>query len=109
VFAGCNLAGAIIVFFFLYESSDLSLESVDQMYNDPGTKAWTSGRWAPPGYANRRDLIEQTKAAEAQKPLAGAQQEHFEKAPRNGTAAGGPTTNDARQFSEDGTVVDGRV
>jgi hypothetical protein len=31
VFAGCNLAGAVIVYFFLYESSGLSLESVDQV------------------------------------------------------------------------------
>lgn len=29
VFAACNLTGAVIVYFFLYESSDLSLESVD--------------------------------------------------------------------------------
>jgi SP family sugar:H+ symporter-like MFS transporter len=57
IFAGCNLAGAIIVFFFLYESSDLSLESVDMMYNDPNTKAWTSHRWAPEGYHSRHDLI----------------------------------------------------
>lgn len=33
VFAGCNLANAIIVFFFLYESSGISLEAVDYMYN----------------------------------------------------------------------------
>lgn len=31
VFAGCNLLGAVVVYFFLYESSDLSLESVDQV------------------------------------------------------------------------------
>ncbi|KAF8882961.1 general substrate transporter [Infundibulicybe gibba] len=29
VFAACNLTGAVIVYLFLYESSDLSLESVD--------------------------------------------------------------------------------
>jgi hypothetical protein len=28
---GCNLAGVIIVYFFLYESSNLSLESVDMV------------------------------------------------------------------------------
>ena len=31
IFAACNLAGAVIVYFFLYESSDLSLESVDMV------------------------------------------------------------------------------
>ncbi|KAK0471387.1 general substrate transporter [Armillaria novae-zelandiae] len=67
VFASCNLAGAVMVYFFLYESSELSLESVDQMYNDPNCKPWTSRQWAPPGYKDRRDLVEQTRAAEAQK------------------------------------------
>ncbi|EIN04111.1 general substrate transporter [Punctularia strigosozonata HHB-11173 SS5] len=79
VFAGCNLAGVIVVYFFLYESSDLSLESVDQMYVDPACKPWKSRTWAPPGYADRTDLIEQTRAAEAHKPLAGATTEHREK------------------------------
>ncbi|EMD36084.1 hypothetical protein CERSUDRAFT_85182 [Gelatoporia subvermispora B] len=64
VFAACNLAGAVIVWFFLYESSDISLESVDMMYCDPNCKPWTSRTWAPPGYANRQDLIEQTRARE---------------------------------------------
>lgn len=31
VFAACNLTGAVIVFFFLYESSKISLESVDMV------------------------------------------------------------------------------
>ncbi|KAF5375856.1 hypothetical protein D9615_008196 [Tricholomella constricta] len=81
VFAACNLAGAIFVWFFLYESNDLSLESVDHMYNDPACKPWTSSRWAPPGYASRYDLVEQTKAAEANKPLAtGLDDSRMEKA-----------------------------
>ena len=31
VFAACNLAGAVIVYFFAYESSGLSLEMVDMV------------------------------------------------------------------------------
>ena len=31
VSVACNLTGALIVYFFLYESSDLSLESVDDV------------------------------------------------------------------------------
>ncbi len=76
------------MYLFLYESSDLSLEGVDQvrsrrplltsfslipkpqMYNDPSCKPWTSRKWAPPGYKDRNDLIEQTRAAESGKPLA---------------------------------------
>ncbi|KAG6812815.1 hypothetical protein H0H92_000273 [Tricholoma furcatifolium] len=72
VFAACNLAGAVIVFFFLYESSDLSLEAVDQMYNDPNCKPWTSRQWAPPGYNSRYDLVEKSRAAEADKPFSSA-------------------------------------
>ena len=80
VFAGCNLAGAIVVYFFLYESSDLSLESVDMMYCDPRCKPWTSRRWAPEGFASRRDLVEQGRAAEAHKPLeaGGGEETRFE-------------------------------
>ncbi|KAH6901496.1 monosaccharide transporter [Coprinopsis sp. MPI-PUGE-AT-0042] len=70
VFAACNLAGAVIVYLFLYESSNLSLESVDNMYNDPDCKPWTSRQWVPAGYKSRFDLVEQTKAAQARKPLA---------------------------------------
>ncbi|KZP22723.1 general substrate transporter [Athelia psychrophila] len=68
VFASCNLLGAIVVYLFLYESSDLSLEAVNLMYTDPSCKPWTSGSWAPPGFASRRDLVEQVRAAEAGKP-----------------------------------------
>jgi len=91
VFAACNLTGAIIVYFFLYESSDLSLESVDNMYNDPNCKPWTSRSWAPAGYASRYDLVQQTKAAEAHKPLAsGALDEsQIEKAGNQNGAANG--------------------
>ncbi|KAH9946744.1 general substrate transporter [Amylocystis lapponica] len=70
IFAACNLTGAVIVYFFLYESSDLSLESVDMMYSDPSCKPWTSSTWAPAGFESRQDLIEQSRAAEAHKPLA---------------------------------------
>ncbi|GJJ10398.1 hypothetical protein Clacol_004624 [Clathrus columnatus] len=45
VFAACNLAGSIVVALFLYESSGLSLEEVDMMYNDKNTYAWNSGSW----------------------------------------------------------------
>jgi len=70
VFASCNLLGAIVVYFFLYESSNLTLEKVNEMYTDPKCKPWTSRHWAPPGYASRRDLIQQVKSAEVEKQLA---------------------------------------
>jgi hypothetical protein len=79
------------------------------MYNDPTTTAWKSRNWAPQGYADRRDLVAQTRAAEAQKPLqdgtlgtgagtsAGAREAQLEKAPPgvNGSAPGTRTPTDA--------------
>ncbi|KAF8523948.1 general substrate transporter [Hysterangium stoloniferum] len=48
VFAASNLAGAVVVYLFLYEPKGLSLEDVDRMYNDPNIKAWSSRGWVPP-------------------------------------------------------------
>ncbi|KAJ3875969.1 general substrate transporter [Lentinula edodes] len=78
VFASCNLLGAAVVYFFLYESSDLSLEAVDMMYNDPACKPWTSGRWAPAGYSSRKDIEEQGKAAQAHKDFAPGEESRVE-------------------------------
>ncbi|KAG6885807.1 hypothetical protein C0993_009567 [Termitomyces sp. T159_Od127] len=88
ILIACNLAGAAIVFFFLYESSDLSLESVDLMYNDPSCKPWTSRHWAPPGYRSRYDIAQQNKAAES----AGVDESRVEKADANGTNSSATTT-----------------
>lgn len=89
VFAGCNLAGAIIVYFFLYESSGITLEAVDQMYNDPNVKPWTSSKWVPPGYESRADLSSQADAAERRKPYA-----NEKRLERVSTAADGQPVND---------------
>lgn len=64
VFAGCNLLGALVVYFFLYESSGLTLEEVNMMYTDPICKPWTSRQWAPPGYSSRRDLIDKDRSSD---------------------------------------------
>jgi len=60
IFAGCNLLGAVVVYFFLYESSGLSLEAVDMMYQDPACKPWNSNRWAPEGYSSREEFETRT-------------------------------------------------
>ncbi|KAJ9113075.1 hypothetical protein QFC20_001962 [Naganishia adeliensis] len=75
VFAGCNLAGAIFVYFFLFESSKISLEMIDRMYSEPGLKAWKSGRWAPEGYVDRKQLVEDEKG--------GGEPAHIESATRD--------------------------
>jgi len=53
IFACCNALGAVVVYFFLYESSGLSLEAVDVMYNSADVKPWTSSKWLPEGYTSR--------------------------------------------------------
>lgn len=34
------------------------------MYNSPDVKPWTSGKWAPPGYASRYDFAKAKVAVE---------------------------------------------
>ena len=68
VFAACNLTGAIIVYLFLYESSDLSLEEVDAMYCDPNCTSWKSRTWAPEGFASRKDFVESKRMSEKRGP-----------------------------------------
>jgi MFS transporter, SP family, sugar:H+ symporter len=46
VFAGCNLLGAIIVYFFLMESSQRTLEEVDTMYLT-NVSPRKSAKWNP--------------------------------------------------------------
>ncbi|KAL1842454.1 hypothetical protein VTJ49DRAFT_5191 [Mycothermus thermophilus] len=53
VFVATNIAGLLLVYFFLYESVSLSLENVDAMYSEPGVRPWNSKKWVPPGYATR--------------------------------------------------------
>ncbi|KAI0781709.1 general substrate transporter [Irpex lacteus] len=106
VFAACNLTGAVIVYFFLYESSDLSLESVDMMYNDPNCKPWTSRTWAPEGFASRDDIVAQDKANLARKsPIVGLEEGRTEKVgltsdghgiPHNGSERGHGSVDNAR-------------
>lgn len=57
VFAGCNMLGSVVVFFFLYESSSLSLEQINKMYGEPGLKPWQSEKWIPVGFTSRRAEI----------------------------------------------------
>ncbi|THU87889.1 hypothetical protein K435DRAFT_782280 [Dendrothele bispora CBS 962.96] len=89
VFAACNLAGAIVVYLFLYESAHLSLEAVDDMYNDPECRPWTSSRWVPVGYKDRMDLVEQRKAEEAEAGAEGGAGAGAEVGGAEGVGAGG--------------------
>jgi SP family sugar:H+ symporter-like MFS transporter len=58
VFFACNFVAAGVVFFFLFETKSLSLESVDMMYSDPRIKPASSKKWVPPGYITRNERDE---------------------------------------------------
>ncbi|KFA53007.1 hypothetical protein S40293_05931 [Stachybotrys chartarum IBT 40293] len=47
VFAGCNLAAAAVVYFFVIESQGRTLEEIDTMYLEHVTP-WKSASWQPP-------------------------------------------------------------
>ncbi|KAM0487109.1 hypothetical protein ACHAPX_000377 [Trichoderma viride] len=59
VLASANLIAGALVYFFLYESTLLSLESVDIMYSIHGLYPWESRGWVPPGYVTRRERDEE--------------------------------------------------
>lgn len=59
VFVGTNLFAALLVWFFLYETAGLSLESVDLMYSDPQVTAWQSSAWAPAGWFSRTKRVKE--------------------------------------------------
>ena len=48
VFAGCNFAAVLIVYFFLCETQGRTLEEIDTMYISK-VKPWQSSKWVPPG------------------------------------------------------------
>jgi SP family sugar:H+ symporter-like MFS transporter len=59
ILAGMNLIAVAVVWLFLYESSLLSLESVDIMYSIQDLSPWESAHWVPPGYLTRLTRDEQ--------------------------------------------------
>ncbi|KAM0255250.1 hypothetical protein ACHAQJ_005958 [Trichoderma viride] len=58
VLASANVIAALLVWFYLYESTLLSLESVDIMYSIHDLVPWKSARWVPPGYVTRLERDE---------------------------------------------------
>ncbi|GAB7356831.1 hypothetical protein MBLNU459_g7707t1 [Dothideomycetes sp. NU459] len=47
VFAGCNVVGGLIVYFFVMEGQGRTLEEIDTMYVT-GVVPWQSDKWVPP-------------------------------------------------------------
>ncbi|KAE8217770.1 hypothetical protein CF319_g8213 [Tilletia indica] len=93
VFAGCNIANAIVAYFFVYETSNLTLEALDDMYTDPNCKAWTSRSWVPAGFDNREGFKhalekDEDKASMVAGTLVEGERERVEKEKREHRSAG---------------------
>ncbi|WFC98745.1 hypothetical protein MYAM1_001477 [Malassezia yamatoensis] len=58
IFVGCNFANFLLIYFFLYETSNLTLEAVNDMYLDPNVNAINSSKWVPEGYTSRHGVKE---------------------------------------------------
>ncbi|CAH0018932.1 unnamed protein product [Clonostachys rhizophaga] len=77
VFAGCNLIGAAIVYFFVIEGKGLSIEEIDTAYLEH-VKPWESSKWVPPTPAEMAKIRRQagteiagTEEAAESYPVAG--------------------------------------
>ena len=94
VFFGVNFAAAGMIYLFLFETKQLSLESVDAMYSEPGMNARRSSKWVPPGYHDRKrrdsafwdrkgsaeDIVRRNSAGVVEDGSKGSNSdEHFEK------------------------------
>ncbi|SLM39237.1 mfs monosaccharide [Lasallia pustulata] len=60
VFAGCNFAAVLIVYFFVCETQGRSLEEIDTMYISH-VPPWKSSKWEPPAY---EDLMASQRMAQ---------------------------------------------
>lgn len=77
VFAGCNFAAAVIVYFFLIEGQGKTLEEIDTMYIQH-VAPWSSSKWVPPASLEEGSLGEGKKTSSAAGTGTGA--EHLEAA-----------------------------
>ncbi|CAF9918821.1 hexose transporter hxt1 [Imshaugia aleurites] len=58
VFAGCNFAAVLIVYFFVCETQGRTLEEIDTMYISK-VKPWKSSEWVPPS-ASEEALVDRS-------------------------------------------------
>ncbi|KAK0545827.1 hypothetical protein OC846_005269 [Tilletia horrida] len=102
VFAGCNVANALIAYFFVYETSNLTLEALNDMYNDPACKPWNSVSWVPAGFSSREGFKhalekDEDMASMVAGTLVEAEREKVEKEKRNRAGGMQASTVDAEQ------------
>ena len=101
VFAGCNVLGGLIVYFFVIEGQGKTLEEIDTMYL-LGVKPWQSAKWVPlsPEEIGRAGLVEKQQEMGTSASLA-AQNGHVE----NDTAAAGRARESERTEVAEKTEV----
>lgn len=58
VFAGCNMAAAFIVYFFVIEGQGRTLEEIDTMYLE-NVAPWRSAKWEPPSPEKMAEIRQQ--------------------------------------------------
>lgn len=99
--AGANFLNMIVAAFFVYETADLTLECIDEMYGDESVNAWTSSKWVPAGFASRGEMKGTVENADSFEnvvdekqgrwkskpdPVTGEEQDHIRKAPETAAA-----------------------
>jgi SP family sugar:H+ symporter-like MFS transporter len=57
IFGSILFTAAIIVFLIVPELKGLTLEQVDEMFEDRSIKPWNSGKWMPTTGAQNRDTL----------------------------------------------------
>lgn len=92
VFAGCNVLGGLIIFFFVIEGKGRTLEEIDTMYLER-VPAWESAKWVAPDLETMR-----------QRSVGGAGQRDVETAVPTMTTAN-TSTETERKDEEEGAGI----
>lgn len=91
VFSACSLTGAVIVYFFLYETKGLTLEQIDEMYGTENLKPWQSSSWQPTDkevlFQQRKEILGETERYKADQARAGEEQ-HIDYVEKSRSGAG---------------------
>lgn len=91
VFAACSLTGAVIVYFFLYETKGLTLEQIEEMYGTEGLKPWQSSKWQPTDkevlWNQKREILSETEVYKRDQRRAG-EGEHVDYVENSRSGAG---------------------
>ncbi|KAI8943256.1 hypothetical protein NX059_001278 [Plenodomus lindquistii] len=108
VFAGTNVIGGLIVYFFVIEGQGRTLEEIDTMYL-MGVKPWESAKWVVPSLDEMSGELR--KRLEEANPELAVKQEMAANGERKEEGGGvlAAEANGARRSSEDGEGSNNRL